>query len=121
MTSPLISDAEMNALRDVALQGMQTDVLLYPLSNVVTDDGQQTTWTYSSTVKGWLYSTPTPVITLVSGGMATVNTYRLFLPVDTAIDAGDHVIIGGRTFIVSDTTQESTWNPLLRCSLRYAE
>lgn len=121
MTAPLVSDAEMAALQDVALSGMQTDVSIYTRATEQTDDGQESVWTLSSTAKGWLYSTPTPVITLVSGEMTTVNTYRLFLPVGTAIVPGDHAVIGGQTFIVSDTTAESTWKPLLRVSLRFAE
>lgn len=121
MSTPLVSDSELAALRDVAEMGMQTDVAIHARSKEKTDNGQRDMWTYSTTVKGWLNSTPTPVITQVSGEMATVNTYRLFLPVATAIRPGDHAVIGGVTFIVSDTTGESTWNPLLRCSLRLAE
>ena len=121
MTAPLISDSEMAALRGVAESGMQTDVAIYQRTTVQTDDGQESVWTLGSMVKGWLYSTPTPVITLVSGEMTTVNTYRLFVPVGTAISPGDHAVIGAQTFIVSDTTRESTWQPLLRCSLRFAE
>jgi hypothetical protein len=121
VSAPLVSAAEMAGLRDVAEQGMQTPVIIQTRATVQSDDGQTSTWTTTGTVMGWLYSTPTPQITLVSGEMATVNTYRLFLPVGTAIAAGDHAIIGGQTFIVSDTTAESTWQPLLRCSLRYAE
>jgi hypothetical protein len=41
--------------------------------------------------------------------------------VDTTIEAGYHVIIGAKTFVVSDTTEEDTWQPMLVCSLRLAE
>lgn len=121
MTTPLVSDSEMAALRQFGLQGMQTDVAIWARTTVQTEDGQEDTWAYARTVKGWLHSDPTPTITLVSGEMATVNTYRLFLPVGTAILPGDHAVIGGQTFIVSDTTAESTWQPMLRVSLRLAE
>lgn len=121
MAQPLLSAAEMGALREVAEMGMQTPVTIMVRSTTSTDDGQESSWAVSGSAMGWLYSTPTPVITMVSGMMATVNTYRLFLPVGTAIAAGDHVVIGGQTFTVSDTTAESTWLPLLRCSLRLAE
>jgi hypothetical protein len=121
MTSPLVSDTEINALRDVALSGMQTDVAIYARGTEQTENGQKDVWTYSITVKGWFHSEPTPVITLVSGEMATVNTYRLFVPVGTAIAAGDHAVVGSQTYIVSDTTNDETWAVLLRCSLRLAE
>ena len=121
MTTPLISDSELAALRGTAEMGMQTDVTVNRRTTVQTDDGQESVWAFLVTVKGWIYSTPTPTITLVSGEMALVNTYRLFVPVDTNIQSGDHAVIGGKTFIVSDTIAESTWLPLLRCSLRYAE
>ena len=121
MSAPLVSEAEMEALRDVAESGMQTTVTIMTRATSQTVDGQVSTWTSSGTVMGWLYSTPTPQIAMVSGVMATVNTYRLFVPVGTAIVAGDQVVIGAQTFVVSDTTAESTWKPLLRCSLRLTE
>jgi hypothetical protein len=121
MTTPLVSASEMAALQDLALTGMQTPVAIYDRSTVETADGQEDIWTYGRTVNGWLHSTPTPMITLVSGEMVTVNTYRLFLPVDTTILAGDHVTIGAKNYVVSDTTEEDTWQPLLNVSLRLAE
>lgn len=117
----LLSAAELAAVQDVAMSGMQTDVTLSTRTTVSTDDGQQSTWTTGVTVKGWLHSTPTPVITVVSGVMATLNTYRLFLPVGTVVSPGDHAVIGSQTYIVSDTTNDETWPALLRCSLRLAE
>lgn len=121
MSTPLVSASEMAALREIGLQGMQTSVAIYQRVTIETDDGQEDEWTYLTTTEGWLHSTPTPTITVVSGEMATVNTYRLFLPVDTTIEAGYHVIIGAKTFVVSDTTEEDTWQPMLVCSLRLAE
>lgn len=117
----LLSDSEMAALRDIAEQGMQTPLTVLRRTTVQTDDGQESVYTAVVTVKGWIFSTPTPVLTLVSGEMALVNTYRLFVPVGTDIKSADHVTVGTTTYIVSDTTEESTWLPLLRCSLRYAE
>jgi len=121
VSAPLISDSEMAGLRGVAEQGMQTPVAIWRRTTVQTDDGRSDAYAFSSNAMGWLYSTPSPVITEVSGEMALVNTYRLFVPVGTDILSGDHAIIGAQTFIVSDTTGESTWLPLLRCSLRLAE
>ena len=121
MSEPLITDSELAGLRAVAEQGMQTSATIYRRSTVQTDDGQSSAYTLLSTITGWLYSTPSPVLSLVSGEMALVNTYRWFCPVGTDIQSGDHLLVGSNTFVVSDTTSESTWLPLLRCSLRFAE
>jgi hypothetical protein len=121
MTIPLLSDSEMAALRGVAEQTMQTSVRLMVRRNEQTADGQRSVWTYTSTVKGWVHGTPTPTIDQVGGLMATVNLYRVFLPVGTAIAPGDHVVIGGDTYTVEDTTAEDTWRALLDCSMRRLE
>lgn len=121
MSAPLVSDSEMAALRSLGLQGMQTSVSIERRTTVTTADGQESAWTALSTVDGWLHSEPTPLQTIVSGEITTVNTYRLFLPVGTDILPGDHAVIGDKTFLVSDTTAESTWQPMLRVSLRFAE
>jgi len=124
---------ELANLRSLAEMGMQSDVTIKkrtPITsesapeNVYGDDGvtHVESAIYSeANVKGWLYSTPSPVITVVGGVMALVNTYRLFVPVGTNIESGDHVVIDGNEFIVSDTVAESTWLPLLNVSLRRAE
>jgi hypothetical protein len=125
MTSnaPLFSATEMAAFRDVALQGMQTPCSIYRRSTVETDDGQQSVWAFSSSVMGWIYSTPTAVQSEVSGKIVTINTYRAFFPVGTDIIASDRVVDldSGQTYITSDTIAENTWNAMLRASLRFAE
>ena len=70
---------------------------------------------------GWLHSTPTPVAQMDSGALVTVNTYRLFVPHDTDIRPGDHVVINTDTYVVSDTTADETWPALLSCTLRLRE
>lgn len=118
----LVSASELAALRDVAQLGMQTEVMVLTRTTVQNDDGQGDFWPNTGpTYLGWLYSEPTPQITLNAGEQVTVNTYRLFFPVGTAIAPGDHCLIEGSYFTVSDTNAESTWLPLLRCSLRRLE
>lgn len=118
----LISDSAMAALRQVAELGMVTDVTIYDLVTSESATGSEQTWTARSTpVQGWLYSTPTPTIQVVSGHQAIVNTYRLFLPIGTDIRTGDRCSIAGERFIVSDTTVESTWQAMLTVSLRRVE
>lgn len=123
MSAPLLSDIEMAAFRDVALQGMQTQVSIYHRTTVQTADGWEDSYAFSSTVYCWIYSTPTAVQDEVSGKIVTINTYRAFFPVGTDIIASDHVVDPaiGQTYICSDTISENTWNAMLRVSLRFAE
>ncbi len=123
MTTPLLTDTEMAAFREVALQGMQTQVDIYHRATVKTDDGWESTWTLSSRVYCWIYSTPTAVQDEVSGKIVTINTYRAFFPVGTDLIASDKVVPVGGTieYLCSDTIDENTWKPMLRASLRYAE
>ena len=117
----LISASELEGLRQVAESGMTTPATLQRRQNVSDADGQHSTWTSIGTITGWLYSQPTPMITVNAGQQVLVNTYRWFCPVGTDIRSGDKLIVGGSEYTVSDTTGESTWLPLLRCSLRRLE
>lgn len=122
MTVPLVSDSEMEALREVALMGMQTEVMVLARTTIQTDDGQQDHWPETGpTYMGWLYTEPQPRIVINAGEQATPNLVRLFLPVGTPLVAGDHVVAETFTYTVVDTTQEGTWKPLLRCNIRRME
>lgn len=127
------TDSELTAIRSLAELGMQSQVIIKkrtPVTddtdprNVYGDDAEEFAepiWGDGLTTKGWLFSTPSPVITVVGGVMALVNTYRLFVPVGTDVESGDRVDIDTATFIVSDTVAESTWLPMLVVSLRRVE
>lgn len=130
-----LTENQMNRLRDIALLGMITTVTIerraegaIPAGGDYGDDFLSYTTTTESrrqTVKGWFYSTPTPLQEVDTGQIVTVNTYRLYLPVGTDIRPGDHVHVGNADprddYTVSDTTGEGTWLPLLTCSLRKKE
>lgn len=125
---PLVPPHVLEQVRLVAEQGMQTTITVRRRSVTVADSNNdygdddvvytQTHETTYHTLKGWFYSEPTPVQVVDSGALVTVNTYRLFVPVGSDIVEGDEVVAGGQTYVVSDTTAESTWMALLRCSLR---
>jgi hypothetical protein len=117
----LVSAQELGALRAVAESGMTTPASVYRRSVVTDANGQHSTWALQGTILGWMFSEPTPVITLNAGEQALVNTYRWFCPVGTDIISGDKLLVGAAEFTVSDTNTESTYLPLLRCSLRRAE
>ena len=127
----LLSADQLKAVQQIAMRGMQSDVEIFRRTdstsageNAYGDDAL--TWIETgesrvANVKGWLYSTPTPVQEVDSGSVVTVNTYRLYVPVGTDVKPGDRVVIGSEEFTVSDTTCESTWPALLNVSLRHRE
>lgn len=127
----LLSADQLVAIQKIAMRGMQTDVELFrrtdssvSAQNAYGDDALvwvETGESRIANVKGWLYSTPTPVQETDTGAVVTVNTYRLYLPVGTDVLPGDRVVIGAEEFTVSDTTAESTWPALLNVSLRHRE
>ena len=128
----LLSDSQLAAIQKTAMLGMQTDVRILrstPDTGLdLTDDpyGSSPGTPAAVTppiggVKGWLHSTPTPTASIDAGQLITVNTYRLWVPVDTDIRPRDRVEIGSQTYVVTDTTADSTWPALLSCSLRLAE
>jgi len=121
----------VNAIRRTVMSGFQTEITIEHRSvpragSTVTGDDYgddsvvftESTESRRTTVKGWFYSTPTPVQTEEAGAIVTVNTYRMFVPVGTDITDGDEVTVGGEVYSVSDTTVESTWQAMLTCSLR---
>ena len=129
-----LTENQMARVRDMALLGMITPVTIERRSEApVPPDGDYgddflqytiTTETRRQTVKGWFYSTPTPLQDVNTGQIITANTYRLYLPVGTDIKVGDHVHVEADPiddYTVSDTTAEGSWLPLLTCSLRKKE
>lgn len=121
--TPLLTDTELAAFRDVALQGMQTPVTILVRSSVKTDDGWENVYVDAGDTTCWIYSEPTAVQSEVSGKIVTINTYRAYFPIGTVLSASDLVVDGrtGMQYICSDTIAENTWAPMLRASLRFAE
>jgi len=118
----VISPSEIAALQGIAELQMTTPVVV--MRETIIEGAEGDDVSVYATVgfpSGWLSSRTTPVITIVGGIQALVNTYRLYLPVGTDIESGDQAIIESRTFTVSDTTAESTLQPMLEVSLRRAE
>ncbi len=122
------TDKQMQRIRDIPLLGMTTPIIIErrteatpPAGGDYGDDFLAFPVTSESrrlTVKGWFFSTPTPLQEVDSGVIVTVNTYRLYVPVGTDVLPGDQVRVGADSYTVSDTTAESTWLPFLTCSLR---
>lgn len=120
---PLVSAAQMATLQAIGAQGLLTDVTIISRTEADTsysdDEGIWTTVT--TTVKGWLRSTPSGTIDVVGGFQATIGVFRLLLPVGTSIKIGDRVDIGGERYVVEDTIAESTYQVFLNCLLRRAQ
>lgn len=118
-----LSPSQLAGMRAIANRYMVTAIAIQRrvLTDTVYGDDEQTTYTTVANVKGWFYSRPTPVADAASGQLTTVNTYRLLVPVGTNILAGDLVKVGADTYVVSDTTGESTWIAYLNVSLRKRE
>lgn len=121
---PLVTTTELEALRGVIESGMETTVTILRRTSSDNPYGDDQTDAYtpqSATVKGWLRTVPEGTIDVVSGVMADVSIYRLFVPVGTDIRNGDRLMIEGRRYTVTDTNKESTYQVALKCSLRRLE
>jgi hypothetical protein len=115
----LLSASQMGALSKLVKRGMTTDLLIY--DHVLSESANGTTETWvarSEAIKGWMHSTPTPVMTVGSGLQGTVNSHRLFVELGTDIEAGDRVYINDERFTVEDTTKEDTIQAMLTVALR---
>ena len=118
----MISQSEIAALQGFAELQMDTEVAVMRQTVIEGPEGDDVSvFATVGFVNGWLSSRPSPVITEIGGIQALENTYSLYLPVGSDIESGDQAIVGSRTFTVSDTTAESTLQPMLEVSLRRAE
>ncbi len=130
----LIDSTTMDALSQIATSAMQTEVVISRKvvtergTTLVADDYGDDDISYSETsessrlvIKGSFSSIPTPVQVEDAGQLVTINTYKLALPRGTDVAVGDEVTVGSVTYIVSDTTGESTWQALVLCTLRKAD
>lgn len=116
---PLVTASQMTALQNVALQGMDTPVDIYPRIEIETASDTAEGWpTKSLSTRGWIRSMPGSVFNVDVGVLEASVPFRLFLPVGTPIGPGDHVKIEGNEYAVVDTTVENTIKIVLRCTLR---
>lgn len=122
-TKPFFSSSQMAQLRKIAMSGMTTDIVIQRREYADDPYGDDEQVSYRSIVKtkGWLFSHVTPMQESDMGSLITANTYRLYIYVGTDIKVGDRVLANGDTYVVSDTTAESTWQALMVCSLRKRE
>ena len=132
MTASLLSTRQLAAVRNTASIAMVDDVDIFrrsdaPAPSPTGDYGDdalsfiETRETKRGHVKGWVTSAPSPTQVVDEGAVVTANTYILQVPVGTDILPGDRVLINSNDYTVTDTTQENTWVPYLKCSMRRRE
>jgi hypothetical protein len=118
---PLVSDAQLDSLRLIAYQGLDTDVTIERLTRVEGPYGTDETRAVVGTTKGWLRAMNRPEIGLHAGQAQALTVYRLGLAVGTDIREEDRVVIEGETYIVQDVFRENTIQVFLKCVLRKAD
>jgi hypothetical protein len=121
----LLSDSELAAIRAVGELGMTADVQIYAQTMDTgldsDDDAYGSTVSFSTTpteVKGWLVGNWSPVRSEAVGDIDTTTTYVLRLPVGTAIEPGDKVVVGSGEYSVADAGTDATWPEWLVCMVR---
>jgi hypothetical protein len=121
--SPLVSAAEVASLRADYERGFTTLATIKRPdfgSDELGDDAVDTDPATIGTVYGWLSGGPTAEPTN-DGGIVTVNTHRFDTFVGTDIRPRDQLVIGGRSFTVTDTNTDETLPLSLSCTLRSRE
>ena len=117
----LLSAAELASIQSLAESGMAGTATILTQTTVETVDGQESVWaTVGFDVPVWVYQATavSGTIGALAGGVAISQTFSVRVPVGTAVESGDHLIVDGVTYIVESTSQSSTYRPWLECGCR---
>lgn len=116
----LLSAAEMAAIRTVAESGMVDTVVIKRRSTTEGDYGDVSGYTEVATVRGWIteLTSTTAALENVGNVEALAGSYRLFVPVGTDLRPHDEVTVNGHDYIVQNTDEGNTYEPMLRAFLR---
>ena len=126
----MITSADLAAFRDLAKDFFTTVSIEIYSSSDKTDAPSAHTWddsiktyptTPTATVDGWVRSRPNADVDEDEAAIINEEETRLFVEVGTAIEKGDKVVFGGKSFSVIDTNADNTYLILLRVSLRRVE
>lgn len=118
---PLVSASQLTALRNIAYNGLDTPVLIERPTQTENDFGSSETWTTVTTTLGWVREMSTTRPGEALNWIVTTGTFRLHLAVDTDIEPGDRVTIGGKQFTVSEVNDENTIRIFTTAVLRRVE
>ena len=112
----LLTDAQMASIRTLGERGMKVDVIItHHIGIDYTDesnpfgDADPTYSTTSITVKGWLISQMDRTFEEDGQRIVAVHDLTLRVPVGTAVEARDLVVINGEEFTVMESNTEDTW------------
>lgn len=119
----LITAAQMAAIREIPLAGMQTPVSILRLTSTANPDGDDTqVWAETESTIGWIYEPlDYPKGDAVGGIQGVANEFRAYLPVETEVEAGDRLGVDGEIYNVVNTNDADTYQPMRRAALRKVE
>lgn len=119
----LISPSELAAIQAVGRSGMTSTAIILTRATVQTDDGQASVWATSAVdVPCWVVGVTPNSATLgdVAGAVDLIQTFVIRLPVGTAVESGDQIVVGAKSYMVEQTNNEDTYPDWLSCSCRSA-
>jgi hypothetical protein len=120
----LLTASELGAIQQLAEQGMDSLATILTRSVIETDDGQESVWATSGIdVPCWVYQ-QTPIggtLGAVAGAVGISQTFSIRMPIGTAVESGDRIIVGTTDYLVEQTNSESTIAPWLVCGCRTLE
>jgi hypothetical protein len=103
---PLVSAAQMNALRTVAYNGLDTPISILRSTQIENDYGSEEVWVTVEDTVGWIKET---------------SVFRLDAPIDADIRSGDRVGIEGDMFSVNDVNTHNTIRVFCKATMRRVE
>ncbi len=104
----LVSESQLNALRVVAYQGLETEMTILRAEQVENDFGSQEAWVDMGSHLGWIREMSTSKVGEIAGFLGTTGTFRVHMEVDVDLRPGDRIGIDGLLFDVSDTNSDNT-------------
>ena len=116
-----------SAFQSLAEQYMETPVIIQRRQDAAKDPGDRTgdntvNWEVSTTtVMGWFVDAGAQAFQTDGSMRVITDRPQVRLPMDTAIDTGDKVTIGGREFAVADVTHDETWSVWIKAMLTRIE
>lgn len=117
----LLSSAELAAIQSLGQSGMISTAAVLKRATVVTDNGQESVWATSALdVACWVVGVTPNSATLgnVAGAIDLIQTFVVRLPIGTDANSGDQLAIGGKIYVVEQTSNEDTFPNWLSCSCR---
>lgn len=118
---PLISTEQMDALRAVAYQGLDTPISILRETQMETDFGSEAVWATVGESVGWIKEMSTSKVAEIAGYLGTTGMFRLDAPVDADIRPGDRIGIEGNMFNVNDTNSDNTIRVFCKATMRRVE